>query len=70
MLPAGVRDCYATRSPVLGLAHDAQAFQLLGERYKLWMGVRLSQAAAGVGARPVPGAAARNYLSRGFSTLR
>ena len=58
MLPAGVRDCYATRSPVLW----RKAFQLWESLRRC--SVRLSQAAAGVGVRAVPGAVPCNHLSR------
>ena len=57
-LPAGVRDCYATRSPVLW----RKAFQLWESLRRC--SVRLSQAAAGVGVRAVPGAVPCNHLSR------
>ena len=49
-------------------AFGAKAFQLLGEPVCV-SSVPLSQAAAGVGARAVPGAGPRNHLSREDSSV-
>ena len=58
--------CCASRSPELG-TRRRPSVSALGERYELVArapALEISQAAAGVGARPVPGAASHNHLSR------